>query len=173
LTIDEPQAQQVTAHVSYKLVATRTFCVDEKRQENHEGFRLTRIASNFISDAVQDSDYATYVNSESDAICAPLQNQSALIFDNPLPLGRTFLTLGHTDTTPRNTPNLTIQFTRRFADDIVPQGFVTETQDPNADNVDLWANWEEARSDYSAGETIGRFSYDLIARPPAPSPCEN
>jgi hypothetical protein len=56
---------------------------------------------------------------------------------------------------------------------VTPQGYVTGTLDPDADNIDLWGNWSGARASWKAGERIGRFSYVLEAAPPAPVECES
>jgi hypothetical protein len=55
---------------------------------------------------------------------------------------------------------------------MTPQGFVTQSGDPNTDNVDLWGNWDVAQPAYAAGNPIGHFVYILKAIPPGPMPCQ-
>jgi hypothetical protein len=166
-------AESLTAKVSYRLIATRDFCVDSNRQVLHEGFRAARIASNYLSGDTHDSDQARYVNSELMKHCAGLQNQNGFIFANPLPMGQARLFLVHADDEPRATPTLRIRFSKPGPAAITPQGYVTESQDQNDDNVDLWENWENAGASYTSGQLVGRFLYDLEATAPMPLPCDS
>lgn len=156
----------VRAHVSYSLRANRDLCVDIQRQGQHEGFRVARIASNYLSTEVHDSDEAFYVDASGAFVCSRLTNQTGFIFNAPLPLASS-LSLTHGDAAPRNTPSLAIIFSSPALGALTPQGFVTASSDPNDDNVDLWANWDGASASYVQGESIGSFSYDLIVTPPA------
>lgn len=154
---------QTKVAVSYTLIATRNFCVDQTRQSQAEGFRVARIASNFLSDSIHDSDQARYKNTLNTIICASLQNQEGFILTNPLTLGEPEVFLIHTDTSPRNTPTLLLTMTQPHYSQFTPQGYVSASSDPDDDNIDLWANWGSAKSSYVQGESIGQFSYDLTA----------
>jgi uncharacterized protein (TIGR03437 family) len=170
LRLQPPSAGVVRAEVSYTLMATRAFCVDQTRQAQREGFRLARIASSFISNDVRDSDQAVYLNSTGAIVRADLRNESGFIFASPQPLGKPRLELIHRDAQPRNTPTLSIIFSEPALGEITPQGFVTRSNDPNDDNVDLWGNWDKAKAQYAAGERIGRFAFTLEATPPGTTP---
>jgi hypothetical protein len=113
---------RITVEVNYKLVATRDFCVDETRQDNHEGFRIARVASNYISPSVHDSDLARYINAAQQVVCVALQNQNGLILNEPTTLGQSPITLAHTSNLPEKDPTLTIEFIQPPLSQIVPQG---------------------------------------------------
>ena len=171
LRLARPRIDTFAINVSYGLVATTAVCVDQTRQANHEGFRLARIASHYISSADQDNDQARYTNTLQKIVCANLQNQSGFILNNPTALGQSPLMLVHTTTHPRNTPTLALEFSAPPLGEITPQGYVMQTSDPNSDNVDLWGNWASARANYMKGEVIGSFSYMLRVTPPSILTC--
>jgi hypothetical protein len=52
------------------------------------------------------------------------------------------------------------------------QGFVTASADPAAQNVNLWANWTDAKPSYRSGKRIGKFYYSLQAVPPSTYTCD-
>lgn len=162
-----------SARASYKLIATRDLCVDFNRQMLHEGFRVARIASNYLSGATHDSDQARYVNSEQVKFCAGLLNQNGFIFANPLPMGQARLFLVHRDDEPRATPTLRIRFGMPAPAQITPQGYVTQSVNPNDDNVDLWGNWDSVAASYTRGAAVGKFLYDLEASAPMPLSCDS
>lgn len=164
-------ASETRLTLSYTLVATRSFCIDETRQARSEGFRAARIASNFLSNSIHDSDLARYTDSHATIVCTPLKNNQRLIFEDPLTMGEPELYLAHTATVPRNSPTLIITISKPEFGEFAPQGFVTQSWDPDADNVDLWVNWNAAKPSYSEGETIGKFSFDLRAIAPGIVPC--
>jgi len=161
----------ITVEVNYKLVATRNFCVDETRQEQSEGFRIARIASNYISPSVHDSDVARYTDASQQIVCANLVNQDGFILNSPTTLGQSSIMLAHTTILPELDPTLTIEFIQPPLSQITPQGYVSASSDPNDDNVDFWGNWDGARASYSKGETIRRFEYKLKATAPGAVTC--
>jgi hypothetical protein len=157
--------------VSYNLVASADFRVDAARQAQHEGFRIARIASNFISEDVHDSDQASYTDTAGNEIRTDLVNETGFVFADSIslpPMGELELHLVHTDSLPRNTGTLILRFSEPPIEEITPQGFVTYTVDPADDNVDLWGNWDGAGTAYGAADTVGSFNYTLLARPPEP-----
>lgn len=163
-----PTLDSVTVEVSYNLIATRNFCIDPMRQGQHEGFRIARIASNFIDFQKHESDQARYVDSLLIEICDSLRNETGFIFTNPLPMGEPEMYLIHSDMKPRNTPTLLIKFFEPPPQRITPQGYVTFSLDPTDDNVDFWGNWDGAELTHTTGDTIGSFIYTLVAIPPSP-----
>ncbi len=99
------------------------------------------------------------------------ERSNGFIFTNPMPLGQASLMLVHTTTQPRDTPTLNIEFISPAPGEITPQGYVTQTDDPDDDNVDIWGNWDAANAQYAAGELIGNFEYVLEARAPGAATC--
>jgi len=169
INIHTPSFDSVRVDISYNLVATDDFHVDMVKQAEHQGFRLARIASNFISAEIHDSDQAKYIDTAGLELCVDLVNGTGFIFSSTpflLPMGEPELYLAHADTLPRRTPTLIIRFTKPAPKYITPQGYVTFATDPSSDNVDLWGNWDGADSIYYAGDTIGNFCYTLLAVPP-------
>jgi hypothetical protein len=172
LSLEPPNAGLVAAGLSYTLVADGEVCVRPEKQVMNEGFRIARAASNYISPAVHDSDGLEYIDGRGRTVCAPLRNREDFAIAAPEPLGGAPLTLVHRDPLPRATPTAAIRFLEPPPGEVTPQGYVTGTLDPDADNVDLWGNWDRARARYSAGERIGRFRYRIEARAPEPPSCE-
>lgn len=169
--LSPPKNNRLRARVNYKLVATRALCIDAIRQQNHEGFRIARAASMYVSATTHDSDQARYTDNSQKAVCANLKNENGFIFTNPMPLGQSNLLLVHTTAQPRNTPTLSIEFISPSFSRVTPQGYVTQTDDPDDDNVDLWGNWDAASAQYAAGQVIGNFEYMLEARAPSMAAC--
>jgi uncharacterized protein (TIGR03437 family) len=165
-----PSAGAVRVEVSYTLAATRAFCVDQSRQAQREGFRIARIASNYISGQIHDSDQASYQDWLGTIFRVNLRNENGFIFFSPRPMGKSRLLLIHNDNQPRGTPTLSIKFIEPGPQEITPQGYATRSNDPNDDNIDLWGNWDRAKAQYAQGERIGRFVYTLEATPPSMTP---
>jgi hypothetical protein len=172
LRLEPPSAAVVSAALSYTLVAAGEVCLRPEKQARKEGFRIARAASNYISEAVHDSDGIRYVDREGRAVCAPLANREDFALPSPEPLGGGPLALVHRAPRPRATPTAEIRFIEPPPEQVTPQGYVTGTFDPDADNIDLWGNWDRARARYRAGEAIGHFRYRLEARAPEPPTCE-
>lgn len=172
LRVLKPKNQTVSLNVSYRLVARRDLCVDSDRQDSHEGFRLARIASMFLSKTKHDSNRALYINSSNTPVCANLKNQNRFILANPTTLGLpALLSLVHTTSQPRKTPTLSIEFVSPPGQEITPQGWVSKSSIANADNVDFWGNWDSASAQYAAGQVIGNFEYTLKATAPGTPAC--
>ncbi|HVH05017.1 MAG TPA: hypothetical protein VNE71_03335 [Myxococcota bacterium] len=170
LRLAPPDAAGVLrAEVAYTLVATADVCVRPAKQELREGFRIARAASNYLSPATHDSDALRFADA-SGAVCEPLRNREDFAIRSPRPLADPTLALVHETAAPRPTPTVAIRFLEPPADEVSPQGYVTGTWDPDADNIDVWGNWDRARA-WRAGERIGRFAYVLEASPPAPAGC--
>ena len=173
LRIFPPQPGRTRAEVSYTLVATDDFCVSFEKA--HERLWAARIASNFVSDQIYDSDLVLYVDPDGDPRCEQLENQDGSILTDPQPLGTKQLFLVHSAPEPRRTPTLFLKFRRPRHDRITPQGFVTHVEGPTApmaDNVSLWGNWQRVAPAYVADSPIGRFRYVLAAVRPRPLACD-
>jgi len=169
LRLEAPQGGALRAELDYTLVAAADVCVRRGKQALHEGFRIARAASNYISPALHDSDAIRYRVRSGRAVCQRLANREAFALPDPEPLSGPALELIHETPGPRPTPTLAIHFLEPPPEQVTPQGYVTGTLDPDADNIDLWGNWSAARDHWSAGERIGRFSYVLEAAPPTPT----
>jgi hypothetical protein len=157
------------AAVDYTLVATGDVCVRPAKQELREGFRIARAASNYLSQSIHDSDALRFTDARG-PVCEPLRNREDFAIAEPRPLADPTLALVNEPAGPRPTPTVAIRFVEPPPAEVTPQGYVTGTQDPNADNIDVWGNWDRARS-WRTGERIGRFAYVLEASPPAPGAC--
>jgi hypothetical protein len=170
LRLAPPDAAGVLrAAVEYTLVATGDVCVRPAKQELREGFRIARAASNYLSQSIHDSDALRFTDARG-PVCEPLRNREDFAIPEPRPLADPTLALVNEPGGPRPTPTVAIRFVEPPAAEVSPQGYVTGTQDPNADNIDVWGNWDRARG-WRAGERIGRFAYVLEASPPAPAGC--
>lgn len=167
ITLYRP-AVGLTAKVYYTLTAHSNFTIDQSHQTLHEAFRIGRVASNFVSFLSHDSDYVRVVNAQRQLIRLSLFNQTGFILPAPSRLGGRYALLGHSSRSPRPTPSIALVPITPPAKTLTPQGFVTKTSDPNADNVDFWLNAERIRSFYSAGQRVGTFSYYIQALPPRP-----
>lgn len=167
-----PTAKLVKVKVAYTLFALEDFTVSELRQEEHQGFRIARIASNYESAGTHDSDQARYIDEQDRAVCFSLQNRDGFFWPDPLPMGKPTMWLIHSDSLPRNTPTLSIAYRKPRRGQITPQGWMTHSEDPDDDNVDFWGNWDHAKLSYEKGEKIGRFVYILNAKSPRPMTCD-
>lgn len=171
LNVFPPSLDSVKVDVLYSLITTNDFNIDTTRQIQHEGFKIARIASNYISTQINDSDQARYIDTLGMEICVDLVNEDGFIFTDSsslFPMGESDLYLINTDSLPRNTPTLILKFLQPDPKFITPQGFVTYSIDPDDDNVDFWGNWESVEAAYNVGDTIGIFIYTLLAIPPEP-----
>jgi hypothetical protein len=100
-----------------------------------------------------------------------LENREDFALPEPEALREASLELVHETSGPRPTPSVAIRFLEPPPEQVTPQGYVTGTLDPDADNIDVWGNWSAPRQRWRAGERIGRFAYVLEAAPPAPAHC--
>jgi hypothetical protein len=171
LRLEPPSGGALRAALSYTLVAAGEVCVRPEKQAQNEGFRIARAASNFISPALHDSDEVQFVDDGGRTVCTPLANREDFAIPAPAPLGPAPLRLVHRAPRPRPTPSLAISFLEPPPAEVTPQGYVTGTLDPDADNIDLWGNWNAARARYRAGERIARFAFEIEARAPEPAGC--
>jgi hypothetical protein len=170
LRLEPPSHTALHAAVSYTLVASDDVCVSSAKRANHEAFRVARAASNYLSRSVHDSDAVHYV-AAGHAVCRALANREDFALREHDRLSGAPLRLVHREGRPRPTPTMALRFVDPPPAEITPQGYVTATEDPNADNVDLWGHWEGARPRYRPGERIGRFAFELEALAPDAGGC--
>ncbi|MBW2661796.1 MAG: right-handed parallel beta-helix repeat-containing protein [Deltaproteobacteria bacterium] len=163
ITIERPTLSRVRVELSYDLLAAQNFTIDQGRMENHEGFKVAQFSSMYIDESQHDANKAAYTGINRGWITANFSEDSSdsFIFTNPENMKDDSLYLLHTDTSPRQTPNCSIELVSPVSNNCAPQGWITSSTDPNDDNVGLWVNWENAAVSYNAGDTIGNFHYYL------------
>ena len=163
ITIERPTLSRVRVELSYDLLAAQDFSIDQGRMEDHEGFKVAQFSSMYIDESQHDANKAAYTGINRGWITAYFSEDSSdsFIFTNPENMKDDSLYLLHTDTSPRQTPNCSIELVSPVSNNCAPQGWITSSTDPNDDNVGLWVNWENAAVSYNAGDTIGNFHYYL------------
>jgi hypothetical protein len=186
MTLSRPQAAATRADVSYTLVASSDFCVDQATHVNDDGFLAARMGSNYLSADENENDQTRFIQiaarfcaafvcvTKTKSICNDLANVhvGAFIFDSPPALGESALQLVHSQPLPRNTPTLIVNFQAPPLGQIRPQGQMSASTDPTAQNVNLWGNWSRAKPNYSANQKIGKFHFILQAVTPQPVSCD-
>jgi hypothetical protein len=185
LEVQAPEAERVRVELSYRLRATRDFCVDPDRRETEEEFRIVELQSRFLSAAEHQNDLARYTKStdvdcdtfggcdfERVSLCAPLANVTGYVIDDPNRLRDRDIELFHTSTLPDATPTLAISMRAPSPNAVKPQGFVVQSDDPEARNVALWADWVKVRREHRTGKRVGRFAFDLVASAPRVPGCD-
>jgi len=184
MKLSPPGAKLTRADVSYNLYATRDICVDQTTRTNADDFLAVRMAANYLSPDVQENDQARYVKitqkvcvsfvcvTKKKSFCDDLVNEDGYIVGSPVSLRGGVLYLVHRQPVPRDTPTLQVKFTRPSSSSVKPQGFVTASADPAAQNVSLWANWSDAKPSYRKGKKISKFRYSLQVAPANTSSCD-
>jgi hypothetical protein len=179
-----PGPNLMRVDVSYTLFATRDVCIDRNTHTNADDFPAVRMAANYLSADAQENDQARYVRvtekvcfgfvciTKKKSFCDDLVNQDDFIVDSPVNLRGGALYLVHTQPVPQSTPTLQVKFTMPSAVSMKAQGFVTASADPAAQNVNLWANWTDAKPSYRSGKRIGKFHYSLQVVPPSTYTCD-
>jgi hypothetical protein len=179
-----PTPNLTRADVRYTLFATRDVCLDQNTHTNADDFPAVRMAANYLSPDVQENDQARYVRvtekicvsfvciTKKKSYCDDLVNEDGFIVNSPSNLRGGVLYLVHRQATPRDTPTLQVKFATPAASRMKGQGFVNASSDPTAQNVNLWANWTDAKPSYRAGKRIGKFHYLLQAAPANTSSCD-
>jgi hypothetical protein len=185
LTVRKPRAELVRVELDYKLRATRDLCVDPERRDTQEEFRIVELQSRYLSPGAHLNDLARYTKGvdfdcdlfgdcdfERISLCAPLENVTGYVIDSPNRMRDRDIELFHTTDVPDETPTLSIEMSAPGPRAVKPQGFVTQSGDPDARNVALWADWVGAKRDYRSGKTVARFAFVLEAREPRAPGCD-
>jgi hypothetical protein len=163
-------------------VATRDFCVNQTQQELEQGFPVASMTSSFIDDDDNDNDFFRYITrfascngfgcvGVNGAVCGSLHNEDSelVCFDDKLTDPGVMLV--HSSIFPRNTPTLKINYNKPKHKQLNPQGVSLFSEDPELDNVELWANWRDAKDSYKAGKKVGKFDYVMKVIPPDDVSC--
>lgn len=179
LEVQVPSAERVRAVVSFRLRATRDFCVDPDRRDTEEEFRIVELQSRWVSVAEHWNDLVRYTKStdvdcdlfgdcdvERISLCAPLEAPGYVI-DDPNRLRDRDIELFHTTALPDPTPTLAISMQAPGPRDVKPQGFLEADGD-----VAVWADWVDVRREHHAGRKVGRFAFALEATPPRFPGCD-
>ena len=185
LALPPPKPDRVRVELQYKLRATRDLCVDPERHDTQEEFRIVELHSRYLSPAAHLSDLTRYVKAidfDCDAFgdcdfdrrsfCAPLENVTGYVIDSPNTLRDREIGFFHTSNAPNPTPTLTIEMHRPHPGAVKPQGFVTQSADPEAMNVSFWADWADVKREHAQGKTVGSFRFALEANEPRDPSCD-
>jgi hypothetical protein len=93
------------------------------------------------------------------------------VIDSPNRLRDRDIDLFHTSNLPGETPTLSVEMFAPSPHAVKAQGFVTETSDPDARNVALWADWVDVKREHKLGKSVGWFAFALEAREPRTPGC--
>jgi hypothetical protein len=170
ITFPDPSALITSMAVTQTWTAKTDFSLSSTRQALHEGFKWAQFSSMYIDNDQHDSDAVQYRDSSEGTQPQGLAEAGcgAPIFSSPLSLDayNPWLQLRHGDSAgwQGNTPNTAIRLAdKNLAGQVVPQGYITCSSNPNDDNVGLWLNDESAPASFLTGQT-GSMRYTLIAR---------
>jgi hypothetical protein len=182
LRIRPPKPERLRLEFRYRLVTTRDLCID--RRDVEEAFQVVELAANFLGPGVHTHDLTRYVKDlrldcdlfgcEIDKVtfCARLVNETGYVIDTPRRLESRVLSLFHTSDIPAPTPTLELELRAPHPHDLKPQGFVTESSDPDERNVAFWAAWVEVHGHYGPGRKLASFNFALEAEPPRRPDCD-
>jgi hypothetical protein len=185
LSFQPVKSNSVRVDVSYKLTATRDFCVDRTNDDVQDEFRTVTMQASYLSPEINDNDLVRYQKvvdkfcigsdctiTKQHSFCVGLTNGMGYVVNKPRQLAEKTVSLFHTQTTPRNTPSLHVSFRSPAKRRIKLQGFVTQSTDPIERNVQLWGNWVDIKGHYNGGQKVGNFRYRLKAEPPRSPNCD-
>jgi hypothetical protein len=184
MTIYPPTLDSFRANVSYTLIATTNFCVDQVTHTNQDDFEVVRMASNYVSTNVNENDETRYIKqtahdcyvyfctTRTKAFCNTLTNADGFVIDDPPRLGQSTVNFVHTQDLSAETPTLTVHLISPPSGRIMPQCYLTPSTDPTAQNVNFWGNWINARPEYRNRQRVGRFSYTLEVDSPRAMACD-
>src|ERR1017187_2170678 len=184
MTFLPPQTDAFRAELSYSLFATTDFCVDQATHTNSDDFQVARMTSNYISPDVQQNDETRFVKiirkacfvygcvTKTKTYCTNVVNQDEFLINDPPRLGGGTVWLAHTQPLPQETPSLLLRLNSPGHSRTRPQGLVTASADPTAQNVSFWADWIDAQASYRNKRRIGKFKYTLEVDSPKQLSCD-
>lgn len=184
LQLEVSDNQNVKLGVRYTLFATRDICVDDWHQEFSEGFQVARISSRYISNQDFDNDGVKVrgivgkvcdccsCSKITGSICARFINTTGYLYYYTTRMANDSLLVGHAQAGPRNTPALRIIVKKPSYSKSSAQGYTVFTTDPTTENVNVWINWDKAKSRYAAGKQVGKFQFNLVAELPESVSCD-
>lgn len=185
LDLPPPRDRQTRLHVTQTFTATAPITIDPTRRAEHQGLKLVQVSSMFIPPSAacaggaqadcRDSDAVRFIAADGARRQANFADLTlpGLILQNPPPLGETWLDTLHLDDAgwQGNTPNMRIALDELPAGrTITTQGYITDTTDPNDDNVGVWLHDEGlAAQAWPAGQRA-EVGYWLLAQDNPPDP---
>lgn len=185
LTMLVPKPELMEAELSYTLTATTNFCVDEIIHTNQDNFQVVRMASNYVSPETNENDVARFVKVTSHmceleycqtvrkSFCYALSNADGLVITNKAQgLGGNTIWLMNDGASSNSTPTLAVKFMNPSSGQIKPQGFLTASSDPTAENVSFWGNWYNVKGTYRAKKKISKVRYMLEVSTPTQLSCD-
>ncbi len=184
MTLLPPQSDTFRAELKYSLYAISDFCIDQTNHTNKDDFQVARMAANFVDSGVQQNDEVRFMKvtsktcffygcvSTKKSFCTNLVNQSGFVIDTPPRLGGGTVWLLHTQPLPQETPTLIARFSAPSAGRLRPQGYVTASADPSAQNVEFWADWIDVKASYRNKKRVGKFRYTLEVDSPQALSCD-
>jgi hypothetical protein len=184
IRIEKPKPDRVRVEFRYRLRTLRELCIDRERRETDEEFHIVELAANFLGPGVHTNDLTRYVKDlrfdcegfdcdvDKVSFCAPLVNQTGYVLDNPQRLEDKRMWLFHTSDAPVPTPTLLLELRSPSFRHAKPQGFVTESADPAAKNVQFWADWVKVDGRTGAGKKLANFRFAIEAEPPRDPSCD-
>lgn len=173
--------------VDLQMEATRDFCVDLTKHETQEEFRAITMVSNFTSTNQHANDLVKYVKinekncagiygcvTDRESFCVTLTNAvPGLLINAPRRLGDERMFFAHSTNLPAATPTLAVVHYSPNKGRIKPQGTYVPTDDPTAENVEVFGNWVDAKKEYKAGKKILKLRVALEATPPKNLNCDS
>ncbi|MCB0036986.1 MAG: hypothetical protein KDE51_23300, partial [Anaerolineales bacterium] len=184
LTLPTPRDRQTRLHVTQTYTATAAVSIVPTRTAEAQGFKLVQASSMFINEGdtcdggfvnCHDSNGIRFIgdNLAREEIRYPLTSTTGFLFTDTAALGDTWLDILHTDddSWQGNTPNGRItldELPQTY--DLIPQGWISATNDPTQDNVGVWLHSNDpAAQTWQVGEsqTVG---YWLLAQDNPPDP---
>ena len=184
MTLLPPQTDSFRAELKYSLFATSDFCVDQATHTNSDDFQVARMASNYVSPSIQQNDDTRFVKiisktcffygciTKTKTFCTNLVNQDEFVINDPPRLGGGTVWLVHTQPLPQATPSLLLRFSSPGKSRLRPQGLVTSSADPSAQNVSFWGDWIDAKASYRNKKRVGKFRYTLEVDSPQALSCD-
>src|SRR5208283_4656061 len=101
-------------------------------------------------------------------VCANFTNTTSYIYPYFVWMANSQAIVLHSLPGPQNTAALRIGIQSPGSSNCGVQGYTVFTSDPTEDNVNLWVNWQAAKSQYGAGQKVRAVSLTLDALLPQP-----
>ena len=184
MKLELPNDGSVRMSVQYSLYALDFLCVDPEFQYLGDGFHVATMHSRYLGPGANLNDGARvkgYLGESCDCcdcdpitgqICTGFSNRTGYVFPYQVWMAGSQVAMLHTQYTPQNTPALSIELKQPGRSNCSVQGYTELSADPTTDNVELWANWDFAATQYEPYQKIRKFKFDLIAQPPGLENCK-
>ncbi|MGD1020660.1 MAG: hypothetical protein ABSA12_15200 [Verrucomicrobiia bacterium] len=177
--------QLMEAEVSYTLTATTNFCVDEIIHTNQDNFEVVRMAANYLSPETNENDVARFVRVTSHicvleycettrkSFCYALANEDSLVITNKPPsLGQNTIWLMNNGSANSSAPTLAVEFMKPSTGQLRPQGLISASTDPTAENVSFWGNFRDVKETYRARKKVTKVRCLLKVSTPVALSCD-